>query len=55
MLLQQLIQDFSDDDSTSRDSLYDMLMNDVNPCLTPRYSKVKSKVHATLFSTQDAL
>ncbi|KAL2932232.1 MORC family CW-type zinc finger protein 3 [Bienertia sinuspersici] len=35
--------DFSDDDPTTPDSPDDMLLKDVNPCLTPCYSKMKSK------------
>ncbi|XP_021766758.1 uncharacterized protein LOC110731224 [Chenopodium quinoa] len=35
--------DFSDDDPTTPDSPVDMLLRDVNPCLTPCYSKMKSK------------
>ncbi|XP_057545237.1 uncharacterized protein LOC130824317 [Amaranthus tricolor] len=35
--------DFSDDEPSTPDSPDDMLLNDVNPCLTPCYSKMKSK------------
>lgn len=40
--------DFSDDDPTTPDSPDDMLLKDVNPCLTPCYSKMKSKEYGVM-------
>lgn len=47
-----LIQDFSDDDLTTPESPDDMLLKDVNPCLTPCYSKMKSKVYISICTIQ---
>lgn len=40
--------DFSDDDLTTPESPDDMLLKDVNPCLTPCYSKMKSKEYGVM-------